>query len=181
MSLREEIERLNYFINSNQETFTFSIDSFNPIVIRKAIDNGFLIINDVTGFKEDRLIKIAKEEGCGMIVMHKNPNSNYLHEKMNYKNIVEEVNSHLQMQVDNLVGKGINEKQIAIDPGFGFGKTMEDSAELFLGLENLIDTYPVIVGYSKKKFTELLKMTNNEMEEFCFKSGVSMLRLHIDN
>ena len=58
---------------------------------------------------------------------------------------------------------------------------MEDSAELFLGLENLIDTYPIIVGYSKKKFTELLKMTSNEMEEFCFKSGVSMLRLHIDN
>ena len=57
-----------------------------------------------------------------MIVMHKNPNSNYLHEKMNYKNIVEEVNSHLQMQVDNLVGKGINEKQIAIDPGFWFWK-----------------------------------------------------------
>ena len=51
---------------------------------------------------------------------------------------------------------------------------MEDSAELFLGLENLIDTYPVIVGYSKKKFTELIKMTNNEMEEFCLKSGVSM-------
>ena len=181
VTTEEEIERLNYFININQDKFSLSIDSFNPSVIRKAIKNGFLIINDVTGFKEDRLIKIAKEEKCGMIVMHKNPNSNYLHEKMHYKNIVEEVNSHLQRQIDNLVDKGINEKQIAIDPGFGFGKTMEDSAELFLGLENLIDTYPVIVGYSKKKFTKLLKMTNNEMEEFCLKSGVSMLRLHIDN
>ena len=177
----EESKRLDFFLQNISEYYDYSIDSFNPLVIRKAIKNGFLIINDVTGFKEDRLIKIAKEEKCGMIVMHKNPNSNYLHEKMHYKNIVEEVNSHLQRQIDNLVDKGINEKQIAIDPGFGFGKKMEDSAELFLGLENLIDTYPVIVGYSKKKFTELLKMTNNEMEEFCFKSGVSMLRLHIDN
>ena len=124
----EESKRLDFFLQNISEYYDYSIDSFNPIVIRKAIDNGFLIINDVTGFKEDRLIKIAKEEGCGMIVMHKNPNSNYLHQKMNYKNIVEEVNSHLQMQVDNLVGKGVNEKQIAIDPGFGFGKKMEDSA-----------------------------------------------------
>ena len=125
----EESKRLDFFLQNISEYYDYSIDSFNPIVIRKAIDNGFLIINDVTGFKEDRLIKIAKEEGCGMIVMHKNPNSNYLHQKMNYKNIVEEVNSHLQMQVDNLVGKGVNEKQIAIDPGFGFGKKMEDSAQ----------------------------------------------------
>ena len=75
----EESKRLDFFLQNISEYYDYSIDSFNPLVIKKAIDNGFLIINDVTGFKEDRLIKIAKEEGCGMIVMHKNPNSNYLH------------------------------------------------------------------------------------------------------
>ena len=177
----EESKRLDFFLDNISEDYDYSIDSFNPSVIRKAIKNGFLIINDVTGFKEDKLRKIAKEEGCGIIVMHKNPNSRYLHEKMNYKNIVKEVNSQIQIQVDNLIDNGIRKEQIAVDPGFGFGKTMQDSAELFLGLEKLIDTYPVIVGYSKKKFTELLNMTSLEMEKHCFESGVSMLRLHIDN
>ena len=177
----EELKRFSFFLENISEYFDYSIDSFNPLVIKEALKNNFLIINDITGFNDDSLIKIAKEEKSGIIVMHNDPNSRHLHEKMNYKNIVKEVNSQIQLQVDNLIDNGISKEQIAVDPGFGFGKTMQDSAELFLGLEKLIDTYPVIVGYSKKKFTELLNMTSSEMEKHCFESGVSMLRLHIDN
>ena len=65
----EESKRLDFFLENISEDYDYSIDSFNPLVIRKAIDNGFLIINDVTGFEQDRLIKIAKEEECGIILM----------------------------------------------------------------------------------------------------------------
>ena len=71
--------------------------------------------------------------------------------------------------------------QIAVDPGLGFGKKMEDSKELFLNLHNLINTYPIVVGYSRKKFTDQLNMTNNQMINHCLDSGVDLLRLHLDN
>ena len=85
------------------------------------------------------------------------------------------------IQTENLIEKGVNRSQIAVDPGLGFGKKMEDSKELFLNLHNLINTYPIVVGYSRKKFTDQLNMTNNEMIDHCLDSGVDLLRLHLDN
>ena len=84
-------------------------------------------------------------------------------------------------EIQWLKSQGINKSQIAVDPGLGFGKKMDDSKELFLNLNNLIKTYPVVVGYSRKKFTDQIKMTSSEMKEHCLHSGVDLVRLHLDN
>ena len=153
----------------------------NPLVADKALNSGFLIINDVSGFVNGEMIELAIQKECGIIVMHRNPNSNIIHEKMEYSNVVEEVNIHLTNQIENLISRGVNKSQIAIDPGLGFGKKIEDSKELFLNLNNLERTFPIVVGYSRKKFTEQINMTDIEMVEHCFNSGVNLLRLHLDN
>ena len=59
VTTEEEIKRLNYFININQNKFSFSIDSFNPIVTKHAVENNFEIINDVSGFMKEEMIRLA--------------------------------------------------------------------------------------------------------------------------
>ena len=78
-----------------------------------------------------------------------------------------------------LISKGIKEWQISIDPGLGFGKTMRDSEILFKNLDVFCFDFPLVVGYSKKKFTENLNMTNNQLYQHCIDSGAALVRLHI--
>ena len=177
----EEINRLNYFLKNKSKQFYYSIDTFNPLVAKKALDSEFLIINDVSGFVDEKMIELASQTKCGIIVMHRNPKSTYLHEKMKYLNVLEEVNTHLIDQIEHLIKNGIEKKQIAIDPGLGFGKNIDDSIDLFLNLKNLINVYPLVVGYSKKKFIEQINMTESEMQKHCIDSGVALVRLHLDN
>jgi len=177
----EEINRLNYFLQNKSNKFFYSIDTFSPLVAKKALDSGFLIINDVSGFVNEKMIELAFKTKCGIILMHRNPKSTNLHEKMDYSNVIEEVNTHLIDQIENLIKSGIEEKQIAVDPGLGFGKKIDDSIELFLNLKNLIKTYPLVVGYSKKRFIEKINMTKSELQKHCIDSGVALVRLHLDN
>jgi len=181
INTNEELDRLNFFLDNISDKFYYSIDTLNSLVAERALKSGFLIINDVSGFSETKMIELAIQRECGIIVMHRNPASNNIQEKMDYIDVVDEVNNHLINQTENLIKKGINKSQIAVDPGLGFGKKMDDSKELFLNLNNLIKTYPVIVGYSRKKFTNQIKMTSSEMKDHCFHSGVDLLRLHLDN
>ena len=177
----EEINRLNYFLKNKSNKFYYSIDTFSPLVAKKALDSGFLIINDVSGFVDEKMIELASQTKCGIILMHRNPKSTNLHEKMDYSNVIEEVNTHLIDQIENLIKSGIEEKQIAVDPGLGFGKKIDDSIDLFLNLKNLINTYPLVVGYSKKRFIEKINMTKSELQKHCIDSGVALVRLHLDN
>ena len=183
VTIDEEIRRTIPYIEKIVDTFpeiNISIDTFRGKVAALAIDAGAGMINDVSAWNMDKeMIETIKKYNVPYVLMHMKGEPKSMQDNPNYKDVTKEVIQFLSEKLNKLNSYGIND--VIIDPGFGFGKTMEDSAELFLGLENLIDTYPIIVGYSKKKFTELLKMTNNEMEEFCLKSGVSVLRLHIDN
>ncbi len=181
LSTDEELSRLNFFIENMSNEFYYSIDTLNSRVAERALDSGFLIINDVSGFVDSKMIELAIQRECGIIVMHRNPVLENIHQKADYDDVVAQVNTHLIIQTENLIKKGVNKSQIAIDPGLGFGKKMDDSKELFLNLNNLINTYPVVVGYSRKKFTEHINMNNNEMIDHCFNSGVDLLRLHVDN
>ena len=181
VTTEEEIERLNYFINSNQETFTFSIDSFNPIVVQHAVENNFEIINDVSGFMNEEMIQIAVDSKLKIILVHRHPKSESLHQKMIYKDVVKEVKEHLNSKIKLLISLGVKEEQIAIDPGLGFGKNLSDSAELLMNIKELKENFPLIVGYSKKKFIKNIPMSNSDLFKHCVDSGVSLVRMHLTN
>ena len=139
LNTNEELDRLNFFLDNMSDKFYYSIDTLNSLVAERALDSGFLIINDVSGFSESKMIELAIQRECGIIVMHRNPASKNIQEKM------------------------------------------DDSKELFLNLNNLIKSYPVVVGYSRKKFTDQINMTTSEMKDHCLQSGVDLVRLHLDN
>ena len=181
VTTEEEIKRLNYFINANQEEFLFSIDSFNPTVAKHAVENNFEIINDVSGFVKEEMIQLAVESKLKVILVHRHPKSESLHHKMIYKDVVKEVNQHLNSKIKSLISLGVKEEQIAIDPGLGFGKNLSDSAKLLLNIKELKDNFPLIVGYSNKKFIKDIPMSNSDLFKHCGDSGVSLLRMHLTN
>ena len=101
-----------------------------------------------------------------------------IHEKSDYKDIVRDVKNDLMKQVENILESGVNRDQIAIDVGLGFGKTQEQSATLFESIGQFVGDYPLVVGYSRKKFTQLLKTSDEELLNHCQNQGVSLVRLH---
>ncbi len=176
----DELNRLQYFLNSMNNEFKYSIDSNNVEVIDKALGSGFSVINDVFGFRNQEIINKAVEYGSGIILVHRHPLSKNIHEKMDYKDIVSEVKVQINKEISRLINLGLHESQIAIDPGLGFGKKLEDSARLLLEIESLVGDFPVVVGYSNKKFIDSASLPRDNLLDHCYNSGVSLVRLHID-
>ena len=151
----------------------------NYEIARYALENNFEIVNDVSGFNDLKMIQLIVEKAPKIILVHTHPNSSYIQEKINYKDVVKEVRDHLEEKIENLISLGVDKNKISIDPGLGFGKSMEDSQKLFKNLEYFSFGFPLIVGYSKKKFAQNLEMTDKELYNHCIESGASLVRLHI--
>ena len=179
VSKTQELQRLQFFISNYNLNFSLSIDTMNPEVAEVAMNNQFEIINDVSGLLDKNMVDVAVEKQCKVIVVHRHRQSENLHQKLQYKNITSEVREDLINQVDRLIKMGIKEENIAVDPGLGFGKEMKDSAELLKNIEMINFGLPIIVGYSKKKFTEYLDMSSDDLFQHCLNSGIAMVRLHI--
>ena len=179
LSTDEEMYRLSSFLKVKNKKFSYSIDSFNPKVINKALSNGFCVVNDVSGARESGVLKAVKDHAAGLIIVHRNVDSLFIHEKIDYKNIIKDVKNDLRKQIKHVLASGIRKENIAIDLGLGFGKTMEQSALLLESVGQFVDEYPLVVGYSKKKFTKLLNISDDEVLDHCDKAGVSLVRLHL--
>lgn len=179
ISQEEEFKRLNFFLENYDGDFKLSIDTMNKSVAEYSLDNNFEILNDVSGFRNSEMIELAVDRNAKIILVHNHPESFHIQEKMEFKNVVQEVKAHLESKIVSLISDGIKENQISIDPGLGFGKTMDDSKVLFENLDDFCFGFPLIVGYSKKKFTEALNLTNSQLYHHCIDSGVALVRLHI--
>ena len=179
VSYEEELKRLNFFVSNYFGKFKLSVDTMNYKIAKFALENNFEIVNDVSGFNNLKMIQLIVEKSPKIILVHSHPNSSDIQEKMNYKDVVKEVRGHLEEKIENLISHGVDKSRISIDPGLGFGKSMEDSRKIFKNLENFCFGFPLIVGYSKKKFAQNLEMTDEELYDYCINSGVSLVRLHI--
>ena len=179
ISQEDEFKRLNFFLENYDGDFKLSIDTMNKSVAEYSLDNNFEILNDVSGFRNAEMIELAVDRNSKIILVHNHPESSHIQEKMEFKNVVQEVKAHLESKIVSLISDGIKESRISIDPGLGFGKTMDDSKVLFENLDAFCFGFPLIVGYSKKKFTEALNLTNSQLYHHCIDSGVALVRLHI--
>ena len=133
----------------------------------------------MSGFRNAEMIELAVDRNSKIILVHNHPESSHIQEKMEFKDVVQEVKAQLEIKINYLISKGIKEWQISIDPGLGFGKTMRDSEILFKNLDVFCFDFPLVVGYSKKKFTETLNLTNSQLYQHCIDSGADLVRLHI--
>ena len=129
-----------------------SVDTCKPEVMREAIIAGADMINDINGFRAPGAIEAVRDSDCGLCLMHMQATPQTMQQAPSYQDVVQEVIDFLRARVDAMVGEGIARERICIDPGFGFGKTVEHNYALLRDLKRIRDEVglPVLAGLSRK-------------------------------
>jgi dihydropteroate synthase len=154
--LEEELRRVTPVLTklAKQVRVPISIDTTKSEVARRCLDLGASIVNDISALRGDpAMAEVVKEYHAGVILMHMRGVPATMQINPSYTDIVEEVYDFLRGRVEEAVNRGIDPERIAIDPGLGFGKRLEDNLTL-LGQLSLFSGLgrPVVVGPSRKGF-----------------------------
>ena len=187
---KEEWERLDTTLNMILKKYSnqiISIDTFRSEIARKAVLNcGVSIVNDISAGEMDiKMFELIAELNVPYIIMHMQGNPQNMQNNPEYKNVTKEVISSLATRVEKLKKIGVND--VIIDPGFGFGKTLDHNFELLNNLEAFnFFQLPVLVGLSRKSM--IYKLLNNTPDEslngttalntIALMKGANILRVH---
>jgi dihydropteroate synthase len=150
----EELRRVGPVVRALAGQTTVSIDTSKLAVAEAAVDAGASIVNDVSAFKRDpEMAGLCAERGVGVVLMHMPGNPRTMQEDPRYDDVVDDVKAFLAERVEFAIGEGIDEERIWVDPGIGFGKTLEHNLELLRRLGELRELgRPLVVGTSRKSF-----------------------------
>src|SRR6478672_11779594 len=129
-----------------------SVDTRNPLVMREALLAGADMINDVSGFSTEASIKAVSDSDCGLCIMHMQNDPQNMQVNPHYEDVLAEVAKFLEDSVNRLQAAGIDRRRMCIDPGFGFGKTLDHNVRLLKELPVLRQRLdlPLLVGVSRK-------------------------------
>jgi dihydropteroate synthase len=133
-----------------------SVDTSKPEVIREAVAAGAGLINDVRALDEPGALEAAAASGCAVCLMHMQGDPRTMQTAPGYVDVVKEVKAFLDEHVQRCAAAGVSSDRIVVDPGFGFGKTLEHNLELLRRLRELHDNLPVLVGLSRKSMVGTL-------------------------
>lgn len=148
----EELSRLLPVIKALRDTgIPLSIDTFKPEVMGEVLHAGADMINDIYGFRRSGALDAVASSSCGLCVMHMQGEPRTMQQAPSYDDVVHDVKAFLQGRVEQILAQGINPNRILLDPGFGFGKTVQQNYMLLQKLEQLqFDHYPWLVALSRK-------------------------------
>jgi len=128
-----------------------SVDTAKPEVMSAAAAAGAEMINDVRALREPGALEAAADSGCAVCLMHMQGEPRTMQQSPVYRDVVEEVYAFLAARIETCVRAGIDRERIIVDPGFGFGKTLDHNLALFRGLGRLGQLgVPLLVGISRK-------------------------------
>ena len=135
------------------------------VVARAALDAGADIINDVTGLRGDAAMpRVAAETKAGLVVMHMTGTPQTMQHQPQYDDVVAAVGDYFDSRLRVLEAEGIDPERIVLDPGFGFGKTLEHNLSLMRALPQLSTRRPLLVGVSRKSMIARV-MHSDAMED----------------
>jgi len=190
ISVSEELERVIpaiSYIKKNHDIL-ISIDSYRSQVAREALKAGADMINDISGLVlDDNMKKVAADSEASLVLMHMKGTPQDMQENPVYHDVVQEIYDFFKTQTDMAVESRIKPENIIIDPGLGFGKTLEHN---FIIIKKLADFkslgYPVLVGASRKSFTGALSglLPQERLENsiavavMCVLNGANLVRVH---
>lgn len=139
----------------------FSIDSTTPKVIEYALNSGFSIINDVSGAKDDNIIKLAIKYGVKLVIMHIQGTPQDMQNDPKYKNIIVEISDFFQDKIDHCEELGLSRENIILDVGIGFGKTIEHNILLIKNMAHFKKfRCEILVGASRKSMIDNIIATD---------------------
>lgn len=189
LSSEEEIKRLGKIISSIKKEFPetlISLDTFYAETVKFGFDEGIDIVNDISGGQFDsEMFTIVAETKLPYILMHVNSSYETMHDKIKFQDVIFSINQYFSKKTAELLSFGV--KDIILDPGFGFGKTVEDQMKMIDEVEYLgFNKYPLLIGISRKSFIykPLGKSPLDINEETqkkhlqVLKKGAKILRVH---
>ena len=190
VSSKEELERVKPILDvigaeKLYDKARFSIDSYAPNVISYALERGFSIVNDITGLSDDEVCKLCASYDATAVIMHMQGTPKNMQDNPIYENVLSDVYEFFQERIQKAESFGI--KDIVLDVGIGFGKTLEHNLILIKHLENFISPEKkILVGGSRKSLID--KIYPSSVEERlpgtlslhlqAIKNGASILRVH---
>jgi dihydropteroate synthase len=154
VSVEEELRRVVPVLERLAGDVPISIDTSKAGVARRALALGAELVNDVTALRGDAdLVEVVAESGAYLCLMHMLGEPRTMQEDPRYDDVVSDVRAFLEERVSFAVAAGIPEERICLDPGIGFGKTVEHNVELLSRLGELAAIgRPVLVGVSRKRY-----------------------------
>ena len=166
-----------------------SIDTLKPTVARSAISVGATIWNDVSALGGEMAVQSALELNCEVILMHMQGEPRTMQERPAYDDVVAEVTAWLQGRAEEALAAGIKREKISLDPGIGFGKTLEHNLALLRGLDSLTALgFPVVLGVSRKRSIQAIDPTAVSPDDrlggslalalYGAEKGAAVLRVH---
>jgi dihydropteroate synthase len=164
-----------------------SVDTSEPEVMRAALDEGVAIINDVRALAVPGALAQMARSDCGLVLMHMQGTPQTMQNDPTYADVVGEVRDFLRARRDQAVRAGVAPERIALDPGFGFGKSSRHNRQLLARLDRFVQLgHPVLVGLSRK--ASLGEMTGRPVEQrlvasvaaalLAIQAGAHVVRVH---
>lgn len=153
VSVQEELDRLLPIVEmiSRRLDVIISVDTSAPEVIREAASQGAGFINDVRALRRPGALAAVADSGLPVCLMHMKGEPDHMQRMPQYADVAEEVERFLRERIGACAAAGIDADRLVLDPGFGFGKTLEHNLKLLAELPRLVDIgLPVLVGVSRK-------------------------------
>ena len=190
VTIEEELRRVIPVIEELTKMIQvpISIDTYKSRVAKEALDSGASMVNDISGLRYDpEMKKVVAKYDVPVVLMHIQGTPKNMQENPRYDNLLEEIKNYLSESISIAEEAEIDENKIIIDPGIGFGKTLDDNLKI---LKNLVEFKslgkPVMIGVSRKSFIgKILDLPTDERLEGSLASmavaimnGANILRVH---
>ncbi len=152
LSLQEELDRVMPVLEGLKGApVAISVDTYKAKVMSAAVNLGVDCINDIWAFRQPHAIEAISNSQCGLILMHMQKDPTTMQFDPHYDNIISEVNGFLMERCVALEDENIDRQRIAIDPGFGFGKTLEHNMTMLAHFHQFCQhDFAVVAGISRK-------------------------------
>lgn len=185
-----ELDRLKDIVqtiyqNKYYEKVDFSIDSFSPKVIEHVLNHGFKIVNDITGLQNDEVCKLVSKYNAQAVIMHMQNNQTNMQNNPFYEDVIVEIDDFFTKRLEKVKSFGV--KDIVLDVGIGFGKTLEHNLLLLKNLEHFKHFgYELLIGASRKSMidkiipTEIINRLPGTLAIHLesIRNGASIIRCH---
>ncbi len=188
--VEEELKRVVPVIKalSGETDCLLSVDTRKARVAEASLAAGAHLINDITAMTHDPAMPaVARDQGAGVILMHMRGDPKTMQLAPAYGDVVEEVAGYLEQRIRDLEGVGLSRHSLAVDPGIGFGKTVEHNVSLIARVDRLAHLgRPVVIGLSRKSFIGTI--TGREVQDrlpgslaataYVIQRGAHVIRVH---
>ncbi|MCK5294960.1 MAG: dihydropteroate synthase [Arcobacteraceae bacterium] len=179
VSAKEELKRIKSICDEIKakrlyKKITFSIDSYTPSVVKYALKSGFKIVNDINGLANDKIAKLCAKYDATIVIMHMQGTPKDMQKNPQYEDVILDIDQFFKQRIQKALDFGI--KNIILDVGIGFGKTLEHNLILLNNLEHFKHFgYEILLAVSRKSMIDMI-VPNTPVEDRL----AGTLAIHLD-